>query len=152
MKNSIIFINVQHLRIMINVSVKIKITDSIMKIQLDKPIKSTIFEIWQNIRTDAVQNAPYKSWTLRRSLSAIYKDKWMTTEVGSNLVYAPIQEYGWEITGNLRFKIWKKWVRTRRVRIKPKKYLTRAYNKNIPTIQQTFKKNFDRYITKLMRK
>lgn len=135
-------------------SVKVIIPDFIKKIQIDKPIKTTIFQIANDIRTDAVKNAPYKSWTLRRSLSVNLEDKWMTATIWSNLVYARIQEEWWEINWNpyLHFKIWNRWIKKRKVKIKWKRYLRNAYEKNVVNIQETFRKNFEKYIARLTRK
>jgi len=139
---------------MINMSVKIKIPDFIKKIQLEKPIKQTIFEIWNDIRTDAVINAPYKSWSLRRSLSVIVQDKWFTVEVWSNLVYARIQEEWWTINWNpyLHFKIWNNWIKKRSVRIRWKRFLKNSYDKHKQNIEEKFRQNFENYIMRLSRR
>lgn len=134
------------------IDIKIKLPKDIMMIQIDKPIKQSLFEVAQNIRTDAVMNAPFKSWTLRRSLSVIVEDKWYSATVWTNLIYWPIQEYWWVIEWrnwkNLHFKIWWKWITKKRVTIPWKRYIWKAVEKNTPTIWDIFIKNIKKYLWK----
>ena len=138
------------------IDIKIKLPKDIMMVQIDKPIRQSLFEVAQNIRTDAVMNAPFKSWTLRRSLSVIVEDKWYSATVWTNLIYWPIQEYWWVIEWrnwrNLHFKIWWKWFTKKRVVIPWKRYIWKAVEKNTPTIWDIFIKNIKKYLWKNLNK
>lgn len=76
----------------------------------------SLFRIGTMVRSDGGKLAPYKTGTLRRSLTmpnhknAIFKEKKNTVEVGTNLVYAAAQEFGYK-------------------NIKATRYLTRALQK-----------------------
>ena len=61
----------------------------------------SLFRIGTQVRSDAGKAAPFKTGTLRRSLTmpnhknAIFKEKKNSVEVGTNLVYAAAQNYGY---------------------------------------------------------
>lgn len=61
-----------------------------------------LFRIGTEVRTDGATKAPFKSGTLRRSLTsrsdkdAIFEEKKNRVEVGTKLVYARAQEYGYK--------------------------------------------------------
>lgn len=60
----------------------------------------SLFRVGQDVRSEAGGLAPYKTGTLRRSLTsasdsnAIFEQKKNKVEVGSNLIYARTQEFG----------------------------------------------------------
>ena len=131
------------------ISLKISIPEKLMKDKrFEQELKDTLFEVSQKIRNDAVRNAPYRSWNLRRSILA--KQEWLKARIGTNVVYARIQEYGWIITPKRRkyltFKIWWKRVRTKQVRIRWKRYLTRAFYSNRERIKNYFTKSIEKYL------
>ena len=122
------------------------------KLKFEKPIKKSIAQVAQNVRTDAIKNAPFKSWTLRRSISIIEKDNWYTNIVWTNVKYASIQEFWGTITAKnkkyLTFKINNKWVRVKSVKIRAKRYFQRAFDDNIKQISDIFNKNINDYLKK----
>ncbi len=73
--------------------------------EMQEANKIALFRIGTDVRSDAGTLAPYKTGTLRRSLTnnsdkdAIFEQKKNKIEVGSNLVYARTQEFG---RGNIR--------------------------------------------------
>ena len=86
------------------------------------------------IQNDAHKKAPYKSGTLKRS---IHTNQVSDTEVrvGTDVVYAAIQEYGGVINAKnapwLTFKTDDgAWHRVKSVTIKPKPYLRPAFDEN----------------------
>jgi hypothetical protein len=83
-----------------------------------------------DVLTGAVQNAPYQTGTLRRSLT--HKVEVGQGEavgyVGSNLVYSRIQELGGRAG------------RGGSVNIRPKRYLQRSIEANKPRIAERFRK------------
>lgn len=83
-----------------------------------------------DVLTGAVQNAPYQTGTLRRSLT--HKVEVGQGEavgyVGSNLVYSRIQELGGRAG------------RGGSVNIRPKRYLQRSVESNKPRIAERFRK------------
>jgi hypothetical protein len=83
-----------------------------------------------DVLTSAVQNAPYKTGTLRRSLSHKVDTGQgeVSGYVGSNLVYSRIQEMGGQTGRNLA------------VNIRPKRYLQRSIESNKPRIAERFRK------------
>ena len=90
------------------------------------------------LRNDAVKNAPYKTGTLRRSITIDPPLPTNRVTVGSNLIYSRIQDIGGVIEPKtkkyLTFKIGGQWVRVKKVRINPaggKGYLTPAFDKLI---------------------
>lgn len=101
---------------------------------VDKAIKESLFDAWNLIRWEASRNAPVKSWTLRRSIN--YQVTWNKLEVGSNVVYAPIQEFWW--------RAWRWWA----VYIRPKKYITRAIQQNLWRIVKIFETNLSNLFNK----
>jgi len=86
--------------------------------------------------------APYKSGTLASSITHKINstaDK-IIGALGSNVVYARIQEYGGEIKPKngkyLKFKGRFGWVSVKSVTIRPKYYLTRAIKDNLPGLKR----------------
>ncbi len=88
-----------------------------------------MFDSLLDVHSDAVKLAPYKSGTLRRSLNSLVSQngKQLEGAVGSNLVYARIQELGGD-TG-----------RNHKTHITGKFYLTGAVEKNKDKIAKRFK-------------
>jgi phage gpG-like protein len=83
-----------------------------------------------DVLTGATQNAPYKSGTLRRSLTPKVEvgNSEIVGYVGSNLVYSRIQELGGRAG------------RGGSVNIRPKRYLQRSVESNKPRIAERFRK------------
>ena len=96
---------------------------------LERAIKIALWRIGSEMRNRAGRNAPFRSGNLRRSITL--REMHRRVLVGTNLVYAPIHEYGGTITPRvakwLTFKVNGKWVRTKRVVIP--KYKGRGYFK-----------------------
>lgn len=114
-----------------------------------KRVKDDIFEAV----TDSVllvQNTskragyvPYKTGNLKRSIThnVDRQAKQVIGEVGTNLIYAPIQEFGGTIRARgdyLVFRIDGHWVKTKSVRITGKRYLGRAVDDSKSRIQKRF--------------
>ena len=90
--------------------------------------------------------APYDKGTLRRSIT--HEVKPLEAKVGTNLVYAPIHEFGGTIRAKkakyLRFKVNGQWVSKKQVTIKPyngRGYLRPALKDSSKYIIDTFNKN-----------
>ena len=99
------------------------------------------------VQNDAKKLAPHDTGQLRRSITHKVHG-YDYAEVGTNLVYAAIQEYGGTIKAKnkpyLRFKTKSgNWVRVKSVVIKAKKYMEGSYKKNINKVVKTFEKNLD---------
>lgn len=101
---------------------------------MQKANRIALFRIGQDVRSDAGTLAPYKTGTLRRSLTnhndnnAIFEQKRNFVEVGSNLVYARTQEFG---RGNIPARF----------------FLTKALNKQIRgEAEKTFSEEIDSMI------
>ena len=105
-----------------------------------KIVDSALFDVWLEIQGDAIANAPYKSWNLRRSI-AVQKIK-DGIQVWTNLDYGRMQEFGWTIKPKrskyLTFKINGRWVRTKKVRIKAQPYLRPALFDKLDKRQSLF--------------
>jgi len=116
------------------ISVEVE-TPTIMS-DLRVPINKSLRQSALLVRKDASKNAPYKSGTLRRSLTEkVYSDR---AVVWTNVVYARIQELWWIILPKkwpyLRFKVWNRRVTTKKVNIKARPYLKPALEDNIKAI------------------
>lgn len=97
-------------------------------------IKTSLRRCGDQLRNDAAQNAPYKTGNLRRSITLEATDRMAI--VGTNLVYARIQDEGGVITPKkakyLRFQIGGKWYTKKQVTIPKYRgvgYLTPAFEK-----------------------
>lgn len=106
-------------------------------------IKKSLRQSAQLVRRSATQKAPYKSWTLRRSIVEFATDN--SIEIWSNLIYAPIHEFGGVIVPvrakYLTFKVnWKR-VRTKKVIMPARPYLWPALDENTNAILQIFRNN-----------
>jgi len=111
-----------------------------------------LFRAGQDVKTKASELAPYKSGDLRRSIStdpnsvSLVKDK---ISIGSNLVYARIQDQGGVIKPKrkkyLRFKIGGQWRTVKKVTIKKYKgrgYLTPAFKMVTAKLDRIFLSTF----------
>ena len=117
------------------------------KDRLTKEYKASLAATMLDIQTTSKRPGyvPYKTGTLKRSIThdiTERADKLIGT-VGSNLVYARIQEYGGTILPKkgkyLRFMVNGSWVAVKQVTIKPKLYLTRAIKDNVPGLRKRLK-------------
>lgn len=86
---------------------------------------------------------PYKTGNLKRSITHDVERgaKQVAGTVGTNLIYAPIQEYGGVIRAKrdyLVFRINGQWVKTKSVRLPGRRYLGRAVDDNKARIQKRF--------------
>lgn len=111
-------------------------------------IKKALWESAMLVRRSATQKAPYKSWALRRSI--IEYSNGNTIEIGSNLVYAAIHEWGWVITPKrskyLTFRVNGKRVRTKRVVIPARPFMGPALRENTNKILEIFNKHLARLL------
>jgi phage gpG-like protein len=101
--------------------------------QINKAVKTTILRASLEVQTKAQEYAPRLTGDLSRSIAVKIEDGGMTGRIGTNKVYARIQEYGGVIVPKrakfLAFKVNGKWVRAKKVRIpqyKGRGYLTPA--------------------------
>ena len=128
----------------------ISLTVKIPKINADiqPAITKSLRQSAQLVRRSATQLAPYKTWTLRRSITEFATGN--SIEVGSSLIYARIHELGWIITPKnkpyLVFKIKGKWIRTKKVVIPKRSYLAPALEKNVQAILNIFTNNLSKFI------
>lgn len=99
-----------------------------VKKALFEAVTSSVLDIQTKAKTAGY--APYKTGTLRRSITnkVVSVTDGVVGYVGSNLVYARIQEYGGE-TG-----------RNKRTIIKGKHYLSRAVRDNKDNVQKKFER------------
>ena len=110
-------------------------------------IQEGLKEAALDVQSDSKKNAPWDTGNLRRSIT--HEIKAMSAKIGTDVVYAAIQEYGGEIRPvkgkYLTFKINGHWVRTTLSRIPPYKgkgYLRPALQSNEKNINQIFSKKF----------
>lgn len=102
--------------------------------KVKKAIPIALIRCGMQMKGDAAGLSPFKLGHLRGSISAKpYGDKKVI--VGTNVIYAPIHEFGGEIRPKskpyLTFKIGGQWVRVKSVKIKPKPYMTPAFERLI---------------------
>lgn len=113
-----------------------------------KALKKSVFQIGNEMKNEGVQNAPYDTGTLRRSIKLERSNAGYTVKVGSNVPYAKIHDQGGLIRAHeirpkrkkfLRFWVGGKEVYTKLVkkpprRVRPYKgkgYLTPAFRKQM---------------------
>ena len=106
-------------------------------------VKRALRQSAQLVRRSATQKAPYGTGTLRRSIIEYATSN--NIEIWSNLIYAPIHEFGGVIVPvrakYLTFKVnWKR-VRTKKVIMPARPYLWPALEENTNAIIQIFKRN-----------
>lgn len=131
---------------MISVEVETPTVQTDLRIPINKSLRQSALLV----RKDASKNAPYKSGTLRRSLTEkVYSDR---AVVGTNVVYARIHELWGTILPKkwpyLRFKVWNRRVTTKKVNIKARPYLKPALEDNIKAIGRIFGENIANFIIK----
>ena len=109
-------------------------------------VKKSLLESAIEVQNKAKKNAPYKSGNLRRSIT--HEAKADFAKVGTNVVYAPVHEFGATIIPKtakfLRFKVGGRWVRTKKVIIPPYKgkgFLRPALKEKKTKIMDIFAKN-----------
>lgn len=119
--------------------------------QAIKLIQLSLDQSALKVQNKAKQLAPFKTGNLRRSITKQILPG--VAVVGTNLVYAAIQEFGGVIVPRaakmLRFKIDGKYVFARKVKIPPYKgrgFLRPAFRGNLVKIKQIFIKNFKRIL------
>jgi phage gpG-like protein len=130
--------------------ISIEVKAPTVQTDLRQPINKSLRQSALLVRRDASKNAPFKSGTLRRSLTEkVYSD---SAIVWTNVVYARIHELWWTITPKkwpyLTFKVWWRWVRTKKVTIKARPYLKPALEDNIKAIGRIFAENIVNFIYK----
>ncbi len=115
------------------VSVKAIRVMQVMPQRMNQAIKIALFKSGTELQDRAVNLAPYKSGTLRRSIGLKATSK--KAIVGTALVYARIHDQGGVIrpvrAKALRFKINGQWIVTRKVvmpKYKGRGFLTPAFN------------------------
>ena len=131
-----------------------KVPKKFNSISLSEPIKDSIAIYTNKLRNQVVTNTPFKSWTLRRSIQSDISNNWMKAEIWTNIVYAPIQEFGWIIRPKtkpyLTFKIDGKWIRTKKSVIKWKEYFQKAMKKfNEASFNKILVNELKSYLNKL---
>lgn len=119
-----------------------------IKTNVQPAITKSLWQSAQLVRRTATQLAPYKTGTLRRSVTEYATGN--SIEVGSNLRYARIHELGWVITPKTKpylvFKYKGRWVKTKRVVIPKRPYLAPALQNNKQEILNIFTRNLTQYI------
>lgn len=100
----------------------------------------------QLVRGKAIENAPYKTGTLRRSIiTDVDSDR---AKIGTNLPYARIQEFGGTIRPKkkktLAFKINGKWVFAKKVTLPKRPYLIPALFDSESQIRRIFKAEIEK--------
>jgi len=112
-------------------------------------MRESLFEASLLVQNEAKRNSPILRGDLRRSIT--HEIKQLSAKIGSNKIYAPIQEFGGTIRPKnkkyLHFKVKGQWVRTT-VSVIPaanngKGYLRPALNDNKDKILKIFEKNFN---------
>ncbi len=134
------------------IKVDLNIPDSLIHLwdSIQEAINISLVRSTEKIRERAVQKAPYKSGTLRRSITTVVKRN--IGIVWTNLKYAAIHEFGWKIKAKtpkwLRFKINGKWIRTKQVVIPKRPYLRPALEESVSDISRIFEQEFKLIIKK----
>lgn len=102
------------------------------------------------VRWTAVQKAPYKTGTLRRSI--VEKVSWLVGKVWTNLVYARIHEYWGTIRPKKarRLVFRKNWklIFAKQVRIPKRPYMQPALKENQKKIHDIFAQEIEKFISK----
>jgi len=128
--------------------INIRVVGWDIEVDISWAIQKSLIQSTQLIRDKAIWYAPVKRWHLRRSITTKVKDT--TWAVWTNLIYAPIQEYGWVIKPKRKkYLAWKsnwKWHFAKQVRIKPKKYMQKAMDTSLERIQEYFDTNIKKVL------
>ena len=123
---------------MADFSVNIKIPEWLLKLDITKAVKESLFDSANLLRRRASQKAPVKTGTLRRSIDI---QEWRNqVAIWSKLVYAPIQEFWW--------RAWRNWS----VVIRPRRYLRWALEESWQDIERIRQKNIAEEILRLINK
>lgn len=114
-------------------------------IETKKALRKSLQQSALFVQNDAKKLAPHDTGQLRRSITSKVHG-FDYAEVGTDLVYAPMQEYGGTIKAKskqyLHFKTKSgNWVKVKSVVIKAKKYMEGSYKKNLNKVVKTFEKN-----------
>lgn len=125
--------------------ISVQVTAPTVKDDLRPAINKSLWQSSLLVRSDAVKLSPYKTGTLRRSITEkVYDDKAI---VWTNVIYARIHELWWEIKPKTKpyliFKVWWRFVKTKRVIIKARPYLWPALEKNQDKITKIFSDNIN---------
>ena len=104
------------------------------------------------VQNTAKRKAPHMRGDLRRSIT--HKINGIkSAKVGTNKVYAAIQEFGGIIRPKkgpyLWFKIKGKLVRAKQVKIPAHPYMRPAVKENVSKINKVFKRNIEHYLKKI---
>lgn len=132
---------------------------------LDRIIRDTLDMSALMVMGKAKENAPVDKGTLRGSITktnAVRSGRNYIVRVGTNVKYAPYQEFGTGIYAGrgyiyprrARFLAWRdksgKWVFARRVRgVKPRRYFGKAveyFKANMGKVVRILKSNIDKYV------
>lgn len=116
------------------------------EIDLEDAVQKSLTQAWYLVSGDAKQNAPYRSWNLRRWILPDFTQvTHRKVTVWSNVKYARIQElWGRILPKKSNYLTWKsgwRWYRAKEVNIKGKFFMLRALNENKQNIYNTFLKN-----------
>jgi hypothetical protein len=110
---------------------------------IKKAINLTLHKTAQDVRSEAVVNAQYKTGTLRRSILSDIQET--QAVVWSNLPYARMREFGWTIVPKrAKMLAWKSgwvWHYAKKVVQKAHPYLIPAYEKwvkNVGKVLESF--------------
>lgn len=115
---------------------------------LGDAMEIALFNTVQYARSKAIEFAPYKSGTLRRSITTRMARQ--EGIVGTNLVYAKQREYGGEIKAKnapyLVFQVKGHWVRKKSVIQKATPFFAPAYQSTLEVAASIIKKEIDRVL------
>jgi len=119
-----------------------------IKSELQPMINKSLYQSALVVRREAVSRAPYKSGNLRRSIVEYHNGNSM--EVGTNVVYGAIHEYGGiirPINGKyLTFKKGNKFIRVKQVTMPARPFIGPALYAKTQEIIKIFEDNFKSYI------
>lgn len=119
-----------------------------IKSELQPMINKSLYQAALVVRREAVSRAPYKSGNLRRSIVEYHNGNSM--EVGTNVVYGAIHEYGGIIRPKngkyLTFKKGNKFIRVKQVTMPARPFIGPALHAKTQEIIKIFEDNFKSYI------
>ena len=108
--------------------IKLDIKGDLDKLGIDKGIQKSLVQSTQLVRGSAIENAPFQTGNLRRSITTKIEPR--TGIVGTNVVYARVREYVNKKNPNRRF------------------YMRRALQDNAEKILKIFANNVDQSLDK----
>lgn len=110
--------------------------------KMNQALKDALFESLQLVRTASLTSGkiPYKTGTLRRSLtvSITAAAGGLEGQMGTNLPYAAIHEYGGKIT---RYQAWGRPTRPYVATYRERSYLRTPFAESAGLIQKTFERH-----------